>query len=361
MIALPILDMGYLFGPKTNSSYAHPTPHTPHRGRRGLVAGVGTLSILSVSLLLSCSKESPSGPVQGQAANVDQLVRTFVNEARNGSAKSLETMSVDSAVWYVEAGLNYSLVKAWVEHNTEAVDSLTITVPLTQGVVDNTAAYETFNTLFEQLAGVEQEGVQHLALADVSATTTGDELVFTTRYTIGSGYEKVLDTSYPAWISLNWWTASGSCNCGVGSASVCAEKKIQTRVRSAIAIPMQPGEYFTNVETWSVHPGNSTSIPGKTYDLDDFYNPQSIPGHSNQDYPIYLCSGGDCSPCLDASDLNFHTQGTYDVMMFIRSNHCPTKQAITLTVDGDLAFTSDGSTAFHYCNYAFGVKTFPSE
>ncbi|MCC6839666.1 MAG: hypothetical protein IT230_05855 [Flavobacteriales bacterium] len=276
-------------------------------------------------------------------------------QAQDGTAKSMETLSVDSAVWYVEAGLNYSLAKAWIEHNDEAVDSLTVMVPSSDGMVTDAATSDAFNALYAQLAGVEQAGVKHLALVDVVAKATGDELEFTTRYTMGSGYEKVLDTNYPSWISLNWWTGSGNCNCSVGPSSVCADKKIQARVRSAIMVPMQPGEYFTNVEPWNVNWGGETSVPDKYVDAFSFHNPQNVPGHSNQDFPIYLCGGGDCSPCMDASDLTFHTQGTYDVMMFIRTNHCPTKQAITLTVDGDLILSEEG-TLFHFCEYAYGIK-----
>ncbi|MBP8824797.1 MAG: hypothetical protein KBH07_14230, partial [Flavobacteriales bacterium] len=334
----------------------HPTPHA----RRGVAIIAGGLVLLSIGMLVSCNKDPLNEPsVPGNATStqsVHQLVQAFVAQAQGGTAKSMETMSVDSAVWYVEAGLNYSLAKAWVEHNEETVDSPTVVVPCPDGMITDAAASDAFNTLYAQLAAVEHDGVQHLALVDVVARTTGDNMEFITRYTIGSNYEKVLDTNYPSWISLNWWTQAGDCSCSSVPSTVCAEKKIQHRVRSAIMLPMQPGEYFTNVETWSVDWGIQTSIPDKCIDAFSFGNPQNVPGHSNMDYPIYLCGDYDCSPCLDASDLSFHTQGVYDVLSHIRNNYCPSKQAVTLTVDGDLAI-GQGSTFLHFCSFTFGVKT----
>lgn len=323
------------------------------------MAGLFVTGLIAAGVFAACQKEgvNPIGTVDANLkAEVTTLVEAFVGQAQGGYSKGTEYMTVDSTEWFVEAGLNYSLAKSWLEFSSSQVDSVSITVPMNNGSVLSTDAYAAFNVLFDSLDHVEIEGVQHLALVDVTLEQEGDNLEVLARYVVGTGYEKTLNTNYPPGYALMWWQQAGpNCGCGDYSSSTCADRKIETRVRAAILFPMSPGDYLTDIETWTVDPYYATDIPNKHYSIEDFLDPQYVPGHSNQDFPIYFCNTGDCSTCLDNGDLSFHTQGTYDLFFWIRNNHCPSKRPLTLTVDGDMGMGYD-PLYFHAVTYTFGIK-----
>ena len=356
-----------LNNPKAMKHPTQPNPTQPNykpagnKIRKPILMGVAFMGL--ASLLTSCQKE-PAAPYSetrpGQVGNVKSLVEAFVNQARNNLVKAGNTISVDSAEWYVEAGLNYSLAKAWIEYDNAQADSVWATIPTSNGSVALADVYSAFNELHDALADIEQEGVQHLALADVSVETVPAGLNLVVRYVVGSGYAKgAPNTNYPPGYALLWWQPGApNCGCGTYTSTKCADKTIQQRVKAAILTPLQPGDFLTNIETWTVSYLVSTSIPGKTYDANHFLNVQGVPGHSNMDNPIYSCSlpGGDCSSCLDATDLSFHTQGVYNVLMWIRNTHIPSKIPITLSVDGDLGSSSSGSHYIHSCLFTYALK-----
>lgn len=292
-------------------------------------------------------------------ANVTPLVRAFVDRAQGVAApKADAVLSADSVEWYVEAALNYGVAKAWLEFNDVVADSAVVSVPLHAGAVPAAAAYEAFNTLYGLLATVEEEGVQHLAIVDVAAKEVGNELRLDVRYLVGSGYEKSVNANYPPGMALRWWQMAGGCACGTEPSTFCADKKIQQRVQQAIQVAMGPNDYWTNVETWNVGLFWPDDVSNKMYSLEFFPNPNNTSGHSNQDHLIYFCAPvtGNCSSCLDHTDLAFHTQGAYDILMWIWANHCSLKTPFALTLDGDLLPYTGGSEYMHHCTFTYGIK-----
>lgn len=335
----------------------HPTPNT----RLRMVAGSCIVALLATVVLVACRKDVSTGPLPvdtgAASVNVTSLVKAFVEQARGDAGfKVGTTLSVDSAEWYVEAALNYSLAKAWLEFNSLEADSAVVSVPLSAGEVPATVAYEAFNSLHGLLATVEEEGVQHLAIVDVVAKEAGSELRLEVRYLVASGYAKSVNASYPPGMALSWWQAAGSCACGTEPSALCADKMIQQRVQQAILVPMGPNDYWTNVETWGV--GSYYSDDPSNYQYGDqfFLNPNNTSGKSNQDFLIYLCGDSNCDSCLEHDDLSHHTQGVYDVMMWIKNNHCSSKTPYALTVDGDLTPGIPGAL-MHICTFTYGIKS----
>lgn len=117
-------------------------------------------------------------------------------------AKNSTALSAANTEWYIKAALNYSLAKAWIEYNTQVVDPLKIFLPLSTDGVSLSDAHAAFNELVSELQGLEIESIQHLALVDVEAKTEGHALKCIVRYIVGSGYEKSLNISYPAWYAI---------------------------------------------------------------------------------------------------------------------------------------------------------------
>jgi hypothetical protein len=322
------------------------------------------VALLAAVVLVACRKDASNGPVpvdNGMASvNVTSLVRSFVDHARGAATPKVgATLSADSAEWYVEAALNYSVAKAWIEYDHVTADSAVVSVPLNAGEVPVTAAYEAFNTLHALLATVEEEGVQHLAIVDVAAKEAGSELRLEVRYLVGSGYGKSVNAYYAPDEALMWWqwSPTGNCSCSpTVPSALCANQKIRQRVQQAIQVPMGPYDYWTNVETWYVGSYYYDDPSNNQYGDHFFQNPNNTSGKSNQDFLIYLCGDGNCDSCLEHDDLSHHTQGTYDVMMWIKSNHCSSKTAYTLTVDGDLIPGIPGAL-MHICTFTYGIKS----
>ncbi len=66
----------------------------------------------------------------------------------------------------------------------------------------------------------------------------------------------------------------------------------------------------------------------------------------------YLTYAGDEGGCLAPTDMQFYTQGTYDLAMIVRNTYVPTKDLASCTVIGDLPLGSGNQ--FHWVTYRYG-------
>ena len=147
---------------------------------------------------------------------------------------------------------------------------------------------------------------------------------------------------------------NGSCDPN-GYSMKAADGMIQSRV--AVTIPLLAvGQYYASVEAWHVDAYGGTDPSLRRFYIEDFQNTGNTSGHSNQDYKIFFCDGGDCSLCLDAGDMTVHTQGTYDVMHWINQQYCPTKVPASISVLGD--FPVANGAYFHAVTYTYGIPQY---
>lgn len=220
-------------------------------------------------------------------------------------------------------------------------------------MIQSSDLYGAYGTLYQVLAKVPEDGVRHLAIVDVVARNLGEDVELDVRYLVGSNYSKSVNASYgsdAAWM----WGGYSNCNCGPNTTytNSCAHAQIQFRVNSAVAVSLAPGEYWTSVEIWSINQ-YGPDVPNYLYHWEDFVNSSNSSGKSNQDYLTYACVDSNCSTCLLTDDMSHHTQGTYDALMWIRSNHCPGKTPYAAVVGWD----TGGGVYFHTCTFTYGVKT----
>lgn len=112
------------------------------------------LSFLSMILLISCSKDETSKVDQNQSQlsafdlKVGNLVKNFKTKL-GSKLKSDETISVDSALWYINATINYTYGGATVEGQKPAeaeTGSATITLPENEGAL----TFEQVETLYNE-------------------------------------------------------------------------------------------------------------------------------------------------------------------------------------------------------------------
>jgi len=305
---------------------------------------------MATLLWTACQKEALPDP--GNSASVQEdltpRIAHFVAQATHsaGTPRSTNEFNADSAAWYVEGALNYSLAQAWLPYNELVNDSLVVSIPGTDGSVNETDAANAYVSLLGQLRqaiGADQ----HLVVVDAEPVVADAGLQLKLNYALGQGAERsALNSTYPSYTSLLWYTQGGNSSCDPNHPSANgADKTIQARVAATMPI-LTYGQYYASVESWVVAPyGN--------YQITDFPNASNTSGHSNQNNLIYSWSGGTGSYCLDASDMTFHTQGTYDVMLLVKAARCPTKQLASISVQGDLA-PCCGTFDFHAVTYTYG-------
>jgi hypothetical protein len=289
----------------------------------------------------------PAAPGTLERYDYEPWIQAFVERAATDQRDGT-MITADSAEWYVEAALNFSQANLAIDHTDQEVDSVTYTIPLNNGMASEADAATAFNALNAMIAQSNVPDISHVVIVDVTSQNRSNELVLTTAYVVGSGYQKALNTSYGPndywmWIST---PNSSACLPNTQISSQGADKRIQSRVRAAI----NNGNYvyMVSIETWTVV-ASGTSIPSKEISYTDF----PVTG-SPYGYRTYGCSGIGCDGCLSPSQMSFFTQGTWDVMNLIRQQHCPTKYSSNCTVQGDLTPCMDCSELFHWIQYRYG-------
>jgi hypothetical protein len=258
-------------------------------------------------------------------------------------------MAADSAEWYVEAALNYSHADISVAYNDATVDSLTYTIELLDGLVNEADAWSAYNSLGSLIGEANATSESHVIIVDITSAVIGNQLTLTAAYVIGSGYDKALDTSFGP--DDHWmWMGSSNCNCKSPPLSpapnnnhLCADKRIQQRINNEL-IAMGNGVYMVSVETWTVF--TYTDEATKHLSYDEFPDSNSPYG-----YMVYTCSGGGCSNCLTPSDMSYYTQSNWDIMASIHQQYCPSKLRQSCTITGDVG----GSFYIQRAQFRYGL------
>ncbi|MCW5899964.1 MAG: hypothetical protein KIT10_11915 [Flavobacteriales bacterium] len=301
---------------------------------------------MSAVLITACRKEAPGPALPGATSEAAQVnptprVKAFIERALAADAKSGGFLSVDSAVWYVEAALNYSMRRTWLDANELILDSMQVVVPVTDQRITAWDAGQAFLALSEALSANDQPGVSHLVVIDVSQGSAGVGLTLCATALVGSGYDKSLNTSYGANDYFMAYGGLSSCGCGPnqGGTGLCADKQIQNRVNFALVHPVN--SYWTDIENKQL---TASSLP--------------LGG-------IWQCEGTvfePCDACFTPSMMAQYTQGTWDVIWF---NTPSGKEPIRTTVFPN-TFTlpypdDDIHIQQHVAEARYGINNLPSE
>ncbi len=265
-------------------------------------------------------------------------------------------MSLDSAEWYLEAAVNFSVAEVWRECEQRDTDTLSITLDLTDGQVSDASASNALQLLNEHLATVIIPEENHLILCDVQiGEAIGNEAVAKVVLAIGSGYDKVggIVTAYGSnayynFGDITFLTGTNlNCGCGpkAGGAGKCADRQIEARINSAIGLPTY-GCYYTGVLNLGV---DCFWANNNAYTHTSF--PTGIPATP---YMIYHCYSANsvCPYCFTPSLLTYYTQSTWDLMHLIK----PTGKAlITASVRGTFVPLGTNAEYFHGALFSYGT------
>lgn len=147
----------------------------------------------------------------------EQKILAFKDKVESKSnQKSGEMLEIDSAVWYIEAALNYTYCDPGIS-NIINVDSVFVTVPVSESGEINfsnvVSAYNDFSSNLNNLVNQKADDDKKIQLADISIVENDDINVKTLKLTtiITNFHHKMPEGFYP---NDYWHPIWGAGRCG---------------------------------------------------------------------------------------------------------------------------------------------------
>ena len=251
---------------------------------------------------------------------IQNNILNFQSKIKNNSFKDGETITADSAIWYLEALLNFNYSNPDSSFVNLTVDTtFEFQLPVNNDMVNfsnvSNAAFAMEEHILNYLNNMPNS-IKFLIAADVKFKANelkdgSKTITITTGY--GSGYIDNPAAYTPFGENDYWWYGSngGGCesnNSNSSDAAIEIEDKINNP--NCILDPYPP-HYIVNVGVGTVS--------GDEYRNDD---DPSYPYYDNWlDYMMYCESEWDnllqLDGCLEPIEMNFHLQGTLDVIDLI--------------------------------------------
>ncbi len=281
-------------------------------------------------MFASCTKnESDLAAVQKTVDPTSQKILAFKAKVASGD-KSAETMSLDSAVWYVEAALNFTYCMHTENepvYSEVFVDSFKIDFTAENGKVNFTEIAPAYLNIAQHTQNVFEQienQAKDIVLQDVDYAD--GQLTIKTFFATGTTDKA---TTFNWWFTEDWkfgWNM-GRCD-GTYAGLSDAAKQLNSKIN--MRIPHINGYYTDNTTISSVSAWSG-----------DFYNSNSNDPNYCQ-YYIFL-EGGDFDPygtystCITVPELNFYINGAFIAADVIKQNHSElaTKQFIGVNYFGD--------------------------
>jgi hypothetical protein len=241
-------------------------------------------------------EESLPGETNLKTNNTEDLIVAFIDEV-NGSYKSSGEYTVDSALWYIEAALNYSYCIWDSSFGVQAFDSAKISVSLKKnGNFEDTDVYSAYNDFVDSLEvhwDNISETTKHVIATDISIiSNSGGTVVFRLISAIGSGsrtgnYAAFGDDDH--WI---WGWDLGGCGPNTAITSDAEEELEYKYLNPILATVPNYRVYFTDIE---IH---EYVVPG------EYIDQNSPSGYRLFEYT--QSTQITTEPCLDDDELNYY-------------------------------------------------------
>jgi hypothetical protein len=350
-----------------------PIQMTPkRRNAKRLSLGASLLLAALATLPSACSKEMNVFPSKAGQYDPTPRIVAFLRKAqeyRSAPTKSSESLMADSAVWYVEAALNFSFGNLAKPYTWLVNDTLHVPLVGEDNCFQATAVQEAFNELADVIAPMTTDE-QHVSLVDIIEPPEGATEIMAI-VILAQGYNKAAPNSTYGpkdWYNYGLYnTATTLCGCEPAPQQprvvFCANKIIEQRINAANLSALNPDEYITDVETWKIR--NYTVLAAKELNplLPLLAGPAPL-GDGYRDSKTYTWRINTSSPnpqiCLSPTEMTFWTQGTWSAITTIRSTYCPTKTFLNCTMigfAGPLEAETSGSLAvwyWHFCDFRYG-------
>jgi hypothetical protein len=310
-----------------------------------------TLFVICVTII-SCKKESlldNGSKLNPVDLKLSQMIARFKNNGRS-HLKSVEKITIDSTVWYLEATANFTYGDGSKSTGKVITDSILISLPVDQqqevNINDVWSKYEqmidSIRTCYQKINDAEKQLIA-IDVKVASLTESNITLHVTPTFAVGP-----LPTNRPCdfdnTTSYVWWSG-----CFPFPGYTCptdAAEEIEKRIMWCRAIPY--GNYwYEDVEV------KQTPIAG-------FPNP-NWPGIPNYyEYMLFYntTTKPNCHGVLSPEECNFYLNGMKWVIytQIALGGYCPpNKSFVNVDVFGDGLFPIGSSAYFHKANITYGV------
>lgn len=262
--------------------------------------------ILLGFVVASCKKDQGTKTESQMQASDSKLAGLLQDFKLRGESnlKSGAIMSIDSAIWYIGATINFTYGDA--SHATEKtwIDSIFITLPIANGKITEGEVYAKYEAVIDSLRAIYQkkseENKQLLAATITTHSVNATEVVCKLIGIFAYGFPSIPYTfnNIDSWF---YWgqIQGGICN-GPNSGTLLqsdAAEETQKRITYSIAVPS--GTYW--YETLPIVPIRD-AIP---------IDPNSTPNNHRYSYLYWNSSQfTDFNGCIPPDDLNFYLSKT---------------------------------------------------
>jgi len=285
-----------------------------------LFIAVVTVAIAAMTIFYSCGKQDAGDPlkignqaISKQDVKINNLIKSFRSKMdylrSNPEYKSGEVMEVDSAVWYLEATINYSHTFPNEYYGQMKIDTAYLTLTLNNdGMTDFEEVAQRYDEMKEEVrdfyygSGFEEKG---LVLVDLTLEPLKSDEVTLKMITVTG--EKNNSTPPPGFgidgpfvEGDDWWYGLDEGNC-IGTIFISdAAQKVKSAMNDYIPDPN--GSYFFI---------NQFQIFRKGGNLDVRRSGDPEPLNNIYDYYLYSASEAvgivdDDMLCLEYTEMNFY-------------------------------------------------------
>ncbi|MBU2465892.1 MAG: hypothetical protein KJ615_06060 [Bacteroidetes bacterium] len=317
-----------------------------------------------VLLVSACSKDTneiaTERPVSAFDLKVGKSINSFINKVEYHKAypgfKSLETISADSALWYLESTFNYCYGFPNEFYKSFAIDTLSFSLLLSGSEVNMTDLTDKFNEMIQEISTTYHAvayAEKGLSLVNLQEATVDEGLLhFTVQVVTGEKGEvppsPVLDGPFEE--GDDWWYGEmkGRCDEFLGDSDAANQLKLAINAM----LPDPEGNFYV------INPVEITKKGGDS----DLRRPNDI---EDNVYDYYLFYGnediGNVGLCLNRNIMNWY-YSSLEYLLFTKIKEeelSPSYSLISiLYLTGDKIDVDDnGSFDYsHIGNFKYGIK-----
>lgn len=327
------------------------------------------LSLITL-LITSCAKEEavlkadlPDDLALSGDERLEQQILTFCQRCKflheNPGVKSSGIVTADSALWDIEAALNFVYSHQGITCDATYPYDLKLTLDcLPDGKVDNTEIAELYYEIIDSLVvfynNINVSGKKVL-VSDIEVLPTVNPLEINLMVHLVIGREDAAPayTTDPFGTTDYWFYGFSQGKCGqyygqgFGSDAAREIEKLQHNF-----ITMPPANYrvyYTDIENFTVK-GN------------DYINPNDvIPNDNMYDYLMFFNNSNlpNFHQCLSPEEMNFYFHNTYYILtnpnMIPSQTNPPGKDFIGMNLTGENIEYSGGNCVMHKAFAKYGI------
>jgi len=281
---------------------------------------IGILIVILLFLMTNCKKDQHVG-VQNQKVSISdedlKLSRIIENFKEKGKShlKDDERMSVDSALWYLEATANYTYGDGSREIEEMTTDSSIIRLQKINDSIELNEVYTKYELMIDSIRqyyqSISESEKQLIAVNVEPISITSTELTCKVKYTFATGNFPTIECNFNS--SDGWEPFGALYNIG----GICsgpntgqypdkdAASEIQRKIMLCKGVPIG-NCYYDPVIELEIH-GSEWSDPNYMGGLDSINYTSHYVYYNLEGYPGY-------EDCIPPDDCNYYLNGTKHVI-----------------------------------------------